>query len=169
MQSIRPISSSTESHFVRTAESEHTEMYLKAIWHLLENNEEPKVSYIAKKLHIKTSSAVQMLRKLESQKLVTYTKLGVHLTSDGHKTARQIIRNCRLFEVLMESSLKLPIDNEMICGIEHHLDEKVSNALCTMLNHPTTCPHGKIIPDDSCCHFPLQLNRQDKDSDNTQY
>ncbi len=152
-----------ESHFVRTAESEHTEMYLKAIWHLLEENQEPRVSYIAKKLNIKTSSVVQMLRKIESQKLVIYTKLGVRLTSDGHKMARQIIRNCRLFEVLMESSLKLPIDNEMICGIEHHLDEKFSNALCTMLNHPTVCPHGKIIPDDSCCNLPYRLIRQGKE------
>ncbi|MDG7054274.1 MAG: metal-dependent transcriptional regulator, partial [Nitrososphaerota archaeon] len=39
---------SDEILFVGTAEAEHVEMYLKAIWHLKERNEPVKISSIAK-------------------------------------------------------------------------------------------------------------------------
>jgi len=31
------------------------------------------------------------------------------------------MRNGRLSEVLMDSALKVEIDEEMVCGIEHHM------------------------------------------------
>jgi DtxR family Mn-dependent transcriptional regulator len=41
-----------EQLYVGTAESEHVEMYLKAIWYIREQGEEVKVSSIAKVLNI---------------------------------------------------------------------------------------------------------------------
>ena len=41
-----------EVFFVGTAEAEHVEMYLKAIWHIKERNEPVKISTIAKMLHV---------------------------------------------------------------------------------------------------------------------
>ena len=32
------------------------------------------------------------------------------------------------------------------------LNEGADVKVCTMLNHPTTCPHGKPIPPGECCH-----------------
>ena len=37
------------------------------------------------------------------------------------------------------------------CQFEHLLNEGVDTKLCTMLNHPATCPHGKPIPPGDCC------------------
>jgi DtxR family Mn-dependent transcriptional regulator len=37
------------------------------------------------------------------------------------------------------------------CQLEHLLNEGVDIKICTMLNHPTTCPHGKPIPPGACC------------------
>jgi len=37
------------------------------------------------------------------------------------------------------------------CQFEHLLNEGVDTKVCTMLNHPTTCPHGKTIPPGDCC------------------
>ncbi|MGH9985070.1 MAG: metal-dependent transcriptional regulator, partial [Nitrososphaeraceae archaeon] len=40
-----------EELYIGTAESEHVEMYLKAIWYIRERGEEVKVSSIAKMLN----------------------------------------------------------------------------------------------------------------------
>ena len=63
--------------FVGTAEAEHVEMYLKAIWHIKERNEDVKISTIAKILHVRQPSVVQMLKKLNEKQLVSYNKAGV--------------------------------------------------------------------------------------------
>ncbi|MEM4274793.1 MAG: metal-dependent transcriptional regulator [Candidatus Nitrosocaldaceae archaeon] len=140
-----------EALFIGTAESEHIEMYLKAIWWLREMNKEAKVSTIAKILNVTQPSVVQMLRKLNDMNLVTYKKGMASLTEKGESIGKQMIRNSRLLEVLMKNALKIEIDEEMVCGIEHHMNTKFTDALCTLLNHPEKCPHGHSIPRGECC------------------
>ena len=137
--------------FVGTAEAEHVEMYLKAIWHIKEKNEPVKISVIAKMLNVRQPSVVQMLKKLNVKELVEYNKAGVILTETGEKVGSSMMRNSRLLEVLMDSALKVEIDEEMVCGIEHHMNIQFTDALCTMLNHPRKCPHDHDIPMGECC------------------
>ena len=137
--------------FVGTAEAEHVEMYLKAIWHIKERNEPVKISVIAKMLNVRQPSVVQMLKKLNEKELVEYNKAGVTLTETGEKIGSSMMRNSRLLEVLMDSALKVEIDEEMVCGIEHHMNMQFTDALCTMLNHPRKCPHDHEIPVGGCC------------------
>ena len=137
--------------FVGTAEAEHIEMYLKAIWHIKERGEDVKISTIAKMLKVRQPSVVQMLKKLNSQDLVNYNKAGVKLTETGQAVGTNMMRNSRLLEVLMETTLKVEIDEEMVCGIEHHMKKQFTDALCTMLKHPRTCPHDREIPMGQCC------------------
>ncbi len=137
--------------FVGTAEAEHVEMYLKAIWHIKERNEPVKISVIAKMLNVRQPSVVQMLKKLNERELVEYNKAGVFLTETGEKIGSSMMRNSRLLEVLMDSALKVEIDEEMVCGIEHHMSMQFTDALCTMLNHPRKCPHEHDIPMGECC------------------
>ena len=126
-------------------------MYLKAIWHLKERKEDVKISTIAKILSVKQPSVVQMLKKLNGRKLVNYNKAGVILTEEGQKVGANMMRNSRVLEVLMESHLKVDINEEMICGIEHHMNTQFTDALCTMLKHPRKCPHDHDIPMGVCC------------------
>ncbi|MCY1155674.1 MAG: iron (metal) dependent repressor, DtxR family, partial [Nitrososphaera sp.] len=49
-----------EELFIGTAEAEHTEMYLKAIWYLDEKGQDAKISSIAKLLNVTQPSVVQM-------------------------------------------------------------------------------------------------------------
>ncbi|MDC4217403.1 MAG: transcriptional regulator [Thaumarchaeota archaeon] len=140
-----------ETLFVGTAEAEHVEMYLKAIWHIRERGEDVKISIIAKMLNIRQPSVVQMLKKLHSRNLVEYNKFGVNLTEEGEKIGSSMMRNSRLLEVLMERSLKIEIDEEMVCGIEHHMNKQFTDALCVMLGHPRKCPHDHDIPMGECC------------------
>ena len=137
--------------FVGTAEAEHIEMYLKAIWHIKERGGDVKISTIAKMLNVRQPSVVQMLKKLNTKNLVSYNKAGVKLTEDGQTVGASMMRNSRLLEVLMESTLKVEIDEEMVCGIEHHMKKEFTNALCTMLKHPRKCPHDREIPMGECC------------------
>jgi len=71
--------------FVGTAEAEHVEMYLKAIWHIKERGEPVKISTIAKMLNVRQPSVVQMLKKLNEKNLVNYNKAGVELTEKEKK------------------------------------------------------------------------------------
>ena len=137
--------------FVGTAEAEHVEMYLKAIWHIKERNEPVKISVIAKMLNVRQPSVVQMLKKLNEKELVEYNKAGVFLTETGEKIGSSMMRNSRLLEVLMDSALKIEVDEEMVCGIEHHMNMQFTDALCIMLNHPRKCPHDHDIPMGECC------------------
>jgi DtxR family Mn-dependent transcriptional regulator len=140
-----------EELFVGTAESEHVEMYLKAIWCIREKGKEVKVSSIAKLLNVTQPSVVQMLRKLDESKLVHYSKGRVEMSEEGDRIGKQMIRNTRLLEVLMKDALRIEIDEEMVCGIEHHMKNIFTDALCTLLKHPKKCPHGHIIPKGKCC------------------
>ena len=66
----------------------------------------------------------------------------------GEEIGKQMIRNTRLLEVLMRDVLKIDIDEEMLCGIEHHMKRIFADAL---LNHPRECPHRHAIPRGRCC------------------
>ena len=141
-----------EELYVGTAESEHVEMYLKAIWYIRERGEDVKVSSIAKLLNVKQPSVVQMLHKLDDANLLSYNKGNlVEMTAEGQKIGKQMIRNTRLLEVMMKDALKIEIDEEMVCGIEHHMKKIFTDALCTLLRHPRKCPHGNRIPRGECC------------------
>jgi DtxR family transcriptional regulator, Mn-dependent transcriptional regulator len=142
-----------ESLYIDTAEAESVEMYLKAVWYIREQGEDVRVSSIAKLLNVKQPSAVQMLHKLNEANLVEYSR-GINLvrmTPGGEKIGKQMIRNTRLLEVLMRDALKIEIDEELVCGIEHHMKQIFTDALCTLLDHPTECPHRNDIPRGECC------------------
>jgi DtxR family transcriptional regulator, Mn-dependent transcriptional regulator len=142
-----------EQLYIGTAESEHIEMYLKAIWYIRERGKEVKVSSIAKLLNIKQPSVVQMLHKLNDSSLLDYKRgnIVVEMTPKGERIGKQMIRNTRLLEVLMKDALKMEVDEEMVCGIEHHMKNIFTDALCTLLRHPRRCPHAHNIPLGKCC------------------
>ena len=51
----------------------------------------------------------------------------------------------------MSSALKIDIDEEMVCGIEHHMSTQFTDALCVMLQCPSKSPRGLDIPMGECC------------------
>lgn len=142
-----------ESLYIDTAEAESVEMYLKAVWYIREQGKDVRVSSIAKLLNVKQPSVVQMLHKLNEANLVEYIKGRnlVKMTPGGEKIGKQMIWNTRLLEVLMRDALKIEIDEELVCGIEHHMKQIFTDALCTLLDHPRECPHRYAIPRGECC------------------
>jgi len=133
--------------------SESVEEYLETLWIAEEQGEKmAHLTWIADHLGVAAPSALEMLKKLEKEGLVIYKeRQGISLTDKGREIARRIIRAHRLTEVLMRETLKTDIQEEAVCGMEHHMDEQFMDALCTLLKHPTQCPHGHPIPKGKCC------------------
>ncbi|MDX6745219.1 metal-dependent transcriptional regulator [Polaribacter sp. PL03] len=127
------------------------ENYLKAIYYLeLDTNKGISTNAIAEKLATKASSVTDMIKKLSDKKVVIYKKYkGVKLTDLGKKSAANIVRNHRLWEVFLVDKLNFSWDevHEVAEQLEHVKSSKLINQLDSFLGFPTHDPHGDPIPD----------------------
>ncbi|NIA21772.1 MAG: transcriptional regulator [Anaerolineaceae bacterium] len=75
------------------------------------------------------------------------------LTSDGRAAGRDVVRRHRLAERLLRDVLAAGGEHmeEAACRFEHTLLNGLDDKICTLLGHPTSCPHGKSIPEGDCC------------------
>lgn len=137
--------------------TENVEEYLENIyvWEEEKGSQLLQINEIASRLDIAPPSAVQMLKRMEKAGLIEYVaREGVRLTDEGRALSRKILRNHRLIECLMKKTLNEDVDEEVVCGMEHHMTEDFANAICTLLDHPKSCPHGNNIPQGRCCQMP---------------
>ena len=86
------------------------------------------------------------MRRINDLGYVNYNKLDIQLTEKGENIGRNIVRKSRLLEVLMVRHLKIKPDEEIICGMEHHMSDEFTNSLSSILGNPTKSPNGKFIP-----------------------
>ncbi len=95
----------------------------------------------------------QPLVELAEQALVEVKGARVYLRHEGRMEGQKVVRRHRLSERLMMDifDLKGANANSKACEFEHLLNEGIDTKICTLLNHPTTCPHGKAIPPGPCC------------------
>ena len=126
------------------------ENHLKAIFHLSsDGNKDVSTNAIADSLKTKAPSVTDMLKKLSEKKLVNYKKYqGSFLTEDGRKTALNIIRKHRLWEVFLVNKLNFNWDevHDIAEQLEHIKSEKLINELDKFLDYPAKDPHGDPIP-----------------------
>jgi DtxR family Mn-dependent transcriptional regulator len=127
------------------------ENYLKAIYHLETDSKKGiSTNAIAKSLETKASSVTDMVKKLSDKKVVLYKKYqGVTLTELGLKTAANIVRKHRLWEVFLVQKLNFSWDevHEVAEQLEHIKSAKLINQLDALLGFPKYDPHGDPIPD----------------------
>jgi len=92
-------------------------------------------------------------RELTGQALIEIRQGMVYFRTEGREEGKITIRRHRLAERLMMDVLNIRGEDgdHRACQFEHLLNEGVDVKVCTMLNHPTTCPHGKPIPPGDCC------------------
>jgi DtxR family Mn-dependent transcriptional regulator len=126
------------------------ENYLKAIFHLQQEQASVSTNSLAQALQTKAASVTDMLIKLKAQKLLHYEKYkGVKLTAEGRKVAILIIRKHRLWEYFLVQKLGFGWEevHEMAEELEHVTSKKLVDRLEEFLGFPETDPHGDPIPD----------------------
>jgi len=77
----------------------------------------------------------------------------ITLTEKGKVEARSCVRRHRLAERLLTDILdcKKKMLHDTSCMFEHLLHKGLDENICTLLGHPKTCPHGRPIPEGTCC------------------
>ena len=126
------------------------ENYIKSIYHLQQQTETVNTNSLANELNTKPASVTDMLKKLQTKKLLEYEKYkGFKLNAAGIKIALHIIRRHRLWEYFLVNKLGIEWDkvHEIAEELEHVSSVELTDKLDIFLNFPTTDPHGDPIPD----------------------
>ncbi|MDA2945833.1 MAG: metal-dependent transcriptional regulator [Actinomycetota bacterium] len=123
------------------------EEYCECIFELAEDDLEVIQARIAERLNVSRPAVSEMVRRLESEGLIT-TEGGIKLTTDGDALAQRVVRRHRLAERFLTDILGLSwAEAHHEAGKwEHVMSESVEDALDRFLGSPTTCPHGNPIP-----------------------
>lgn len=129
--------------------SAKAEEILEALWIVTEEQGEPTADFTA----LGIEAGDQGLAELLGVAYVEVLGDRVRLRAEGRDEARMTVRRHRLAERLMMDILDIQGEpgDDRACEFEHLLHHGVDTKICTLLNHPTTCPHGKPIPSGSCC------------------
>jgi len=123
------------------------EEYCECIFELQEDDVVVIQARIADRLQVSRPAVSEMIRRLETEGLVT-SDGAIHLTEAGMAIARRTVRRHRLAERFLTDILGLSwaVAHHEAGKWEHVMSGEVEDALDRVLGSPTTCPHGNPIP-----------------------
>jgi DtxR family Mn-dependent transcriptional regulator len=129
--------------------SEKAEEILEALWIATEEEGENSAHFSL----LEVAAGDDALKELDRLAFIEVKGERVYLRAEGRYEAMMTVRRHRLAERLLMDILDLKgkKGNAKACEFEHLLHHGVDTKICTLLNHPTTCPHGKPIPPGKCC------------------
>jgi DtxR family Mn-dependent transcriptional regulator len=132
-----------------TCKSCKAEDLLEALWIAVVEKGDNSASLV----DLGVSAGDKVLGDLVEKALIEVKADRVYLRPEGRLEGEKVVRRHRLAERLMMDILDLKGANadSKACEFEHLLNEGVDTKICTLLNHPATCPHGKPIPPGACC------------------
>jgi DtxR family Mn-dependent transcriptional regulator len=124
------------------------EEYCEAIFELREDDVEVIQARIADRLMVSRPAVSEMIKRLESERLVAIDHNAISLTTDGERLGQRVVRRHRLAERFLTDILGLSwADAHKEAGKwEHVISTPVEEAIVRVLGDPTTCPHGNPIP-----------------------
>jgi len=123
--------------------------YLKALLQLGVGSA-VSVSALARHLRVSAPSVTNMLARLAEERLVELGSRGAaRLTAAGERAASLVLRRHRLLETFLERVLDLDWSevHEDAEELEHHVSDRVVDALDRFMGRPSEDPHGHPIPD----------------------
>lgn len=130
-------------------ESANKEDYLRAVYHIMEENNEVRSVEVADYLNVTKPSVSEMLKGLSKERLIQYKKYSkVKLTGKGHKIARNLTSKHRIIERFLKDMLKINKKkvHDEAHRLEHAFSDESINRLRKILGNPKYDPHGKPIP-----------------------
>ena len=127
------------------------EEMLEYIWILEENDGKAESERMGEKFG--DDIAKTYLTVMVDKQLINLHDSGIIFTETGKKLAELIIRRHRIAERLLNDVLEMRGDEfeRGACQFEHFVNEEIIASICTLLGHPTVCPHGNKIPQGECC------------------
>lgn len=126
-----------------------TEMYLRTILDLEEENIVPLRARISERLGHSGPTVSQTVARMERDGLVVVSgDRHLELTSAGRLKAVHVMRKHRLAERLLSDVIGLDWEyvHDEACRWEHVMSEQVERRLLEVLGHPTESPYGNPIP-----------------------
>ncbi|MEV8149632.1 metal-dependent transcriptional regulator [Arthrobacter sp. NPDC080031] len=126
-----------------------TEMYLRTILELEEENIVALRARIAERLRHSGPTVSQTIGRMERDGLVIVSDdRHLELTETGRKRATEVMRKHRLAERLLADVIGLDwaYVHDEACRWEHVMSERVERRLYELLDHPTESPYGNPIP-----------------------
>ena len=126
-----------------------TEMYLRTILDLEEEDIVPLRARISERLGHSGPTVSQTVARMERDGLVVVSgDRHLELTSGGRLKALHVMRKHRLAERLLSDVIGLEWEfvHEEACRWEHVMSEQVEKKLIDMLGNPTESPYGNPIP-----------------------
>ncbi|UXM92703.1 metal-dependent transcriptional regulator [Paenarthrobacter sp. JL.01a] len=126
-----------------------TEMYLRTILELEEENIVALRARIAERLRHSGPTVSQTIGRMERDGLVIVSNdRHLELTEAGRKRATEVMRKHRLAERLLADVIGLDwaYVHDEACRWEHVMSERVERRLYELLEHPTESPYGNPIP-----------------------
>ena len=126
-----------------------TEMYLRTILELEEENIVPLRARISERLGHSGPTVSQTVGRMERDGLVVVSEdRTLELTDAGRRKAVDVMRKHRLAERLLSDVIGLDwaYVHEEACRWEHVMSEQVERRLVELLGHPTESPYGNPIP-----------------------
>jgi DtxR family transcriptional regulator, Mn-dependent transcriptional regulator len=124
------------------------EEYLEAMYEL----EEAKIPVIrarlAERLGHAAPTVTEMVRRLEDDGYVDAKGRSLKMTAKGRRLAASVVRKHRLAERLLADVIGLEWHkvHAEAGRWEHVISDDVEARLVTLLENPSTCPHGNPIP-----------------------
>jgi DtxR family Mn-dependent transcriptional regulator len=105
---------------------------------------------------------METLKEMEDEDFFHIKADEIILTPKGREKAKSLIRAHRLAERLFTDVLEIREEflESNACNFEHILSPELCTAICTLLGHPTECPHGSPIPPGECCRENLKEVRR---------
>ncbi len=97
------------------------------------------------------SVARRGVAELLSEGFLFFSEGKIAFSEHGHAHAAAAVRRMRLAEVLLARTIA---SGESECGAEKPIADGFEDQVCTFLDHPTECPHGRPIPPGLCCVRP---------------
>ena len=126
-----------------------TEMYLRTILELEEENIVPLRARISERLGHSGPTVSQTIARMERDGLVRVEgDRHLELTTEGRHKAVSVMRKHRLAERLLADVIGLDwaYVHDEACRWEHVMSEQVERRLMTLLDGPTESPYGNPIP-----------------------
>jgi DtxR family transcriptional regulator, Mn-dependent transcriptional regulator len=124
------------------------EEYCECIFELQEDSVAVIQARIVERLHVSRPAVSEMIRRMETEELITQASGKIRLTAAGLVLAESVVRRHRLAERFLTDLLGLSwAEAHHEAGKwEHIMSSQVEAAMDRVLGSPTTCPHGNPIP-----------------------